>query len=45
MFEYDIYNPTTKESSIIFGYDVKDAFSRTKLDSKDWIVETEMYID
>lgn len=45
MFEYDIYNPTAKESSIIFGYDVKGAFRRTKLDSKDWIVETEMYID
>ena len=45
MFEYDIYNPTTKESTIIFGYDVKDAFSCTKLDSKDWTVETEMHID
>lgn len=46
MWEFDIVNTKTGETSIIFGYSVKDAFRRyPSYDPNEWSVTLQTYID
>lgn len=45
MYEYGIHNIITNEESIIFGYSIQNAFSRTTLNPNEWEVWYSEYID
>lgn len=47
MYEYTIYNHSTKETLVLQGYDVRDALRRAKLqvDPSIFEVTDEEYID
>lgn len=45
MMEYGIINNVTKEENIIFGYNVADAFRRSKLNSSEWSISYAEFID
>ena len=45
MTEYGIYNISTKEENIIFGYSFSDACRRAKLNPEEWAVFYYEYID
>lgn len=45
MYEYGIHNIITNEESIIFGYSIQNAFSRTTLNPNEWEVWYNEYID
>lgn len=46
MWELEIWNPTTKETKIIFGYSMSDAMERNpELNPKEWECILSIYID
>lgn len=45
MYEFTIENRHTNEETYIFGYNINNAFSRTKLNPNDWQVVNAEYID
>ena len=46
MKEFEIYNVNTQKTSIIFGYNEKDAFRRyPELNNSEWVVTYVEYID
>ena len=46
MWEFDIYNESTGESNIIFGYNLLDAFRRNpSLNPNEWTCTGSEYID
>lgn len=45
MYEYTIWNPTTQEGRIIFGYSFNDAVRRYKIDASEVQIIDSVYID
>ena len=45
MYEIEIMNINTNEINYLFGYSVKDAFKKKKLDPNEWEVMYVEYID
>lgn len=45
MYEFKITKLATGEESIIFGYDMANAFRRAKLNPAEWVVWDREYID
>lgn len=45
MYEFEIMNNSTKETDIIFGYSIADAYRRSKLNMVDWTVLHCEYVD
>ena len=45
MFEFGIFNISTNDENIIFGYDFSDACKRANLNAEDWGVTYYEYID
>lgn len=45
MYEYTIENRQTHEETYIFGFNVADAFARSKLNRDDWRVVCAEYVD
>lgn len=45
MYEYTIWNPTTQEERIIFGYSFNDAVRRYKIDASEVQIIDSVYID
>ena len=45
MYEFTIENRKTTETFIIFGYSIKKAFERAKLNPAEWAVLFADYID
>ena len=45
MFEYIIINKKTGEETSVYGYDIYDAFERSKLNYDEWECANFMYID
>jgi len=45
MYEYDIYNPTTKKTLTIFGYSYTNAFRKAGLNMNEWSLKRETYVD
>ena len=45
MYEFGIYNITTCENEVVFGYNFADACRRAKLNPQEWKVEYMEYID
>ena len=45
MWEFEVMHRKTKERIIIFGYNLADAYKRSKLNSEEYICLLETYID
>lgn len=45
MYEYGIYNVTTNEENIIFGYSFENACRRANLNPQKWEVTYQEYVD
>jgi hypothetical protein len=45
MWEFGICNIVTGEQSIIWGYDLTDAFRRSKTNPDEWEVTYQDYVD
>lgn len=45
MYEYRITNLANGEENIIFGYDLRNAYRRAKLNPVEWVVWSREYID
>lgn len=46
MWELEIWNPTTQETKIIFGYSMSDAMKRNpELNPEEWECILSIYID
>lgn len=45
MYEYRITKLSNGEENIIFGYNIENAYKRTKLNPTEWVVYSREYID
>jgi hypothetical protein len=45
MCEFGITNIKTQESRVMFGYNIADAYRRSKLDMTVWYIDYVEYID
>ena len=45
MYEFHIVNLATGEDNYIFGYDLTNAYGRTKLNPGEWVCHDREYID
>lgn len=45
MYEIEVRNVKTNETTILFGYSLMDAFRRAKLDMTDWEINYMEYVD
>ena len=45
MFEFGIRNIHTEEENVMFGYNIADAYHRSKLDMSTWHITYADYID
>lgn len=45
MYEFRITKLATGEESIMFGYDISNAYKRAKLNPAEWVVYSREYID
>ena len=45
MYEFRITKLATGEESVMFGYDINNAYKRAKLNPAEWVVYSREYID
>lgn len=45
MYEFEIYNKTTFEETIIFGYNFADACRRANIKATEWHCVSRVYVD
>lgn len=45
MYEFYITNLATGHNSIIFGYDLSNAYRRAKLNPGEWVCYSRVYVD
>ena len=45
MFEFEIFNKTTKEEDVIIGHSFKEACESAGLDATEWKIIGKWYID
>lgn len=45
MYEFNLVNIHTNEERLAFGYNFKDACRRSNLNSADWIIDWQEYVD